>query len=95
MFNVDTFFICVTNVNGIFYLSIIVSWLDTPFCHLQGTLLGIMVALCLLISISNKLVKYTLNLQEVHTSTTYTHLKIAKSALGFNMFGVHDFLRLL
>ncbi len=38
MFNVDTFFVCVANVSGIFFLSIIVSWLDTPFCHLQGTL---------------------------------------------------------
>jgi hypothetical protein len=54
-----------------------------------------MVALCFLISISNKLVEYALNLQEVHTSTTYTHSKIVKSALGFNMFVVHNFLRLL
>jgi len=95
MFIVDTFFVCVAHVNGFFVKSIIVSWLDTPFCHLQGTLVGIMVALCLLISISNKLVEYALNLQEVHTSTTYTHLKIVKSALGFNMFVVHNFLRLL
>jgi hypothetical protein len=95
MFNVDAFFVCVASVSGIFSLFIIVSWLDTPFCHLQGTLVGIMVALCLLISISNKLLEYALNLQEVHTSTTYTHSKIAKSALGFNMFRVHEFLRLL
>jgi hypothetical protein len=54
-----------------------------------------MVALCLLISISNKLLEYALNLQEVHTSTTYTHFKIAKSALGFDMFKVHEFFELL
>jgi hypothetical protein len=54
-----------------------------------------MVALCLLISISNKLVEYSLNLQEVHTLTTYTHSKIVKSALGLDMFKVHEFLKLL
>jgi hypothetical protein len=91
MFNVDTFFVCVASVSGIFSLSIIISWLDTPFCHLQGTLVGIMVALCLLISISNKLAEYVLKLQEVHISTAYTHSKIAKSALGLNMFGYMTF----
>jgi len=57
-------------------------------------LVSIMAMFCLLAPISNKLVEYTLDLQEVHTSITYTQPKITRSMLGLDILEVHGFLRL-
>lgn len=84
-FSLTTFFVCVASVGGVFSLSGD-SGSNIPLHHIQGTLASIMVVFCLLTPISRKLAKYTLDLQEVHTSIAYTHFKITRSMLGLIIF---------
>lgn len=80
------FFVCVVGISGIFSL-VTNDWLEILLCYLWSTLIDIMVALCFLTPICNKLVEYVLDLQEIHISTIYRHPKITKkNALNLNMF---------
>jgi hypothetical protein len=94
LFSFVAFFACVTCGGWVFSL-FNDGWSNIPFCHVQGTLVNIVVVFYFLAPISNMLVEYALDLQELHTSITNTHSKVGRNMLGLDISKLHDFLRLM